>query len=41
MTSEPAGAPSGGIPAMGRLETELRAKRAAGRKLLLPYITAG
>lgn len=28
-------------PALGRLETELRAKRDAGRKLLLPYITAG
>jgi tryptophan synthase alpha chain len=28
-------------PPMGRLERELRAKRDAGRKLLLPYITAG
>lgn len=28
-------------PVLGRLESELRAKRAAGRKLLLPYITAG
>lgn len=28
-------------PALGRLERELRAKRDAGRKLLLPYITAG
>ncbi len=26
---------------LGRLESELRAKREAGRKLLLPYITAG
>ena len=26
---------------MGRLETELRAKREAGRKLLVPYITGG
>jgi tryptophan synthase alpha chain len=28
-------------PAVGRLERELRAKRAEGRKLLLPYLTAG
>ncbi len=28
-------------PTLGRLERELRAKRDAGRKLLLPYITAG
>lgn len=28
-------------PGLGRLETELRAKRDTGRKLLLPYITAG
>lgn len=26
---------------MGRIETEFRAKRAAGRKLLVPYITGG
>lgn len=37
-SATPADAPS---PAMGRLERELRAKRDAGRKLLLPYITAG
>ncbi len=28
-------------PTYGRLETEFRAKRAAGRKLLVPYITGG
>lgn len=37
--SEGAGA-AGTLP-MGALETQLRAKRDAGRKLLLPYITAG
>jgi tryptophan synthase alpha chain len=30
-----------GIGELGRLEAELRAKRDAGRKLLVPYITAG
>jgi tryptophan synthase alpha chain len=29
------------VSAHGRLESELRAKRAAGRKLLVPYITGG
>jgi tryptophan synthase alpha chain len=30
-----------GIGEMGRMESEFRAKRAAGRKLLVPYITGG
>ncbi len=39
--SDSPAAAGGGAPTPGRLETHLRALRAQGRKLLVPYITAG
>jgi len=41
MTANDSSSSTATTPTLGRLETELRAKRNAGRKLLLPYITAG
>lgn len=40
-STAPSAAPHDDPPAQGRLETHLRALRADGRKLLVPYITAG
>ena len=36
-----ASASGGAVEAFGRIESEFRAKRAAGRKLLVPFITGG
>ncbi len=45
MTAPPAASPAGSSPVAplepGRLEAEFRAKRDAGRKLLVPYVTGG